>query len=130
MIIRDQKLHALGVFTLAVLLLNGACAGVSELNSERIRRLYGSYGVEILAQNETLRVTNLYSQADDVTTCRTLAIVRFAPGAERHFPHAHAAIRAGASLGETLAKRGWQLEKQPGGSRLFASRIGRSCWNA
>ena len=93
------------------LLLATACAAVDELNSERIRRLYGNYGVEIVAQTESLRVTNLYSSSDGVKTCRTLAIVRFAPDASRNFASAHDAIVAGASIGETLAREGFALEK-------------------
>lgn len=47
------------------------------LNSERIAQRYGSYGIEVLASDCGLRVSDLYSgeQTDRVT--RTLAVVRF-----------------------------------------------------
>ena len=100
-----------GVCTAALLLQMAGCATIDELNSERIRRLYGNYGVEVLTQTDVLRVTNLFSRADGLATCRTLAIVRFAPEAAANFSSAHAAIQAGASIGETLAQDGWTLEK-------------------
>jgi hypothetical protein len=45
------------------------------LNSERIAAAFGSYGVEVVAQDDTLRISNLYSTEAGVTTCRTFATV-------------------------------------------------------
>lgn len=88
-----------------------ACASAPELNSERIQKRYGSYGVEVLSQSEELRVANLFSRDADGATCRTLAITRFEATAAQDFPAAHAAIRAGASIGATLQQHGWQVRK-------------------
>ena len=47
------------------------------LNSERIRLKFGSYGIEVLKQAGSLRVSNLFSKSDDVKTTRTLAVVSY-----------------------------------------------------
>lgn len=98
----------------ALLLVATGCAGVSPaipLNSERIEARFGSYGVEILEQNAARRVTCLYSGSGAARRCRTLAIVRFADPPPAPLVDELADIRAGASLGATLAAGGWRVEK-------------------
>ena len=55
----------------------GQPAGRELLNSERIAAAFGSYGVEVLEQDEQVRVSNLFSGAGQDKTCRTFAIVRY-----------------------------------------------------
>lgn len=80
------------------------------LNSERIAAAFGSYGVEVLEQNETLRVSNLYSSGGDERTCRTFAVVRYGRIAAE-LENEHAAIVAGGSIGAVLTAAGWEVRK-------------------
>ena len=82
-----------------------------ELNSERIERRFGNYGVRVLEQEAQLRVSNLFSTGASGRICRTLALVRFQPQMEIALAGAHAQILRGASLGATLRKHGWQITK-------------------
>ena len=97
---------------LFVLLLLGACKSAAPpLNSEQIEARFGSYGVEILEQGATRRVTCLYSIDEGRRRCRTLAVVRFAEEVPEALAEPLAAVRAGSSLGATLTGDGWQVEK-------------------
>jgi hypothetical protein len=81
------------------------------LNSERIAATFGSYGVEVLEQNDTVRVSNLFSGAGQARTCRTFAIVRYGQRIDTALAAEHAAIVAGGSLGAVLAAAGWEVRK-------------------
>lgn len=81
------------------------------LNSERIEQRFGSYGVEVLAQDAQLRVSCLYSTHDGVGTCRTFAIVRYPQSIDPRLADAHAAIVAGGSIGAVFTAQGWQVRK-------------------
>lgn len=81
------------------------------LNSERIAAAFGSYGVEVLAQDAAVRLSNLYSTEAGVTTCRTFAVVRYPPTVDPLVASEHAAIVAGGSIGAVFAERGWQVVK-------------------
>ena len=81
------------------------------LNSERIEARFGSYGVDILEQNSSRRVTCLYSGVGPDRRCRTLAIVRFEDPAPAPLREPLRQIREGASLGATLSAAGWRVEK-------------------
>jgi len=81
------------------------------LNSERIERIFGSYGIEVLEKNP-IRVSNLYSQESGVRVCRTLAIVIFSDSIPDELALAYQEITQGSSLGATLKKAGWTIEKR------------------
>ena len=81
------------------------------LNSERIAAAFGSYGVEVLEQDEQARVSSLFSTAAGAKTCRTLAIVRYSLPMDPAVSSEHAAIVAGGSIGATFAERGWEVRK-------------------
>ena len=81
------------------------------LNSERIAAEFGSYGVEVLEQDEQLRVSNLYSGTGDDRICRTLAVVRFAVQMDEAVSAEHAAIVAGGSIGAVFVAAGWEVRK-------------------
>lgn len=90
-----------------------ACASTdTALNSDRIERAFGNYGVEILRADETRRVTSLHSSDSTGKTTRTYAVVQY-----RGTPHAliaaeHAKILKGGSIGATFRAAGWEIDKQ------------------
>jgi hypothetical protein len=81
------------------------------LNSERIAAAFGSYGVAVLEQSDGVRVSNLFSGADEQRTCRTLAVVRYADPIDPSLSAEHAAILAGGSIGAVFAANGWEVRK-------------------
>ncbi|HEY3518826.1 MAG TPA: hypothetical protein VGL98_17380 [Gammaproteobacteria bacterium] len=81
------------------------------MNSERIAAEFGSYDVEVLEQDELVRVSNLFSGAAEDTTCRTFAVVRFAPRIDEAVTAEHAAIVAGGSIGAVFVAAGWEARK-------------------
>ncbi len=89
-----------------------ACATESViLNSERIERRFGSYGIDVLASEAGLRRSSLFSYDGDMTTCRTYAVVQFADEAEARCVDAHSRVLAGDSIGETFKEDGWDIRK-------------------
>jgi hypothetical protein len=80
------------------------------LNSERIAALFGNYGIEVLEQDDAVRVSNLYSEAGGERTCRTFAVVRYGR-LDAELRSEHAAIVAGGSIGAVLAAAGWEVRK-------------------
>ena len=85
--------------------------GLELLNSERIAATFGSYGVEVLEQNEAVRISNLFSAEGEERVCRTFAVVRYAPTIDPAVSHEHAAIVAGGSIGAVFAAQGWEVRK-------------------
>ena len=83
------------------------------LNSERIQAAFGSYGVEVLEQDGNVRVSNLYSVDGADRTCRTFAVVRYAPDLQPAIRDEHATIVAGGSIGAVFAAAGWTVRKTP-----------------
>lgn len=83
------------------------------LNSERIAANFGTYGIEVLEQDEHVRVSNLYSfpRAGD-RTCRTFAVVQYAPSIDPAIKTQHAAVVAGGSMGAVFTASGWQVRKR------------------
>ncbi len=81
------------------------------LNSERIAAEFGSYGVEVLEQDQHVRISNLFSGAAEDKTCRTFAVVRFAPHLDEAVTAEHAAIVAGGSIGAVFVAAGWEVRK-------------------
>ena len=81
------------------------------LNSERIERKFGSYGIDILSQSHELRVSNLHSTHNGDKTCRTFAIVQFQHPIPDRIREIHHAIVSGQSLGATFKNQGWNLSK-------------------
>lgn len=100
-------------FAVLVTLLSWFCAAGygEELNSERIERLFGSYGVAIVHQSGVKRISCLYSLSGDQQICRTLAVVSFVEPMPEPLLSVHGEIRSGASIGATLKQNGWQINK-------------------
>lgn len=81
------------------------------LNSERISAKFGSYGIEVLAQDDRLRTSNLFSTDGDERTCRTFALVQYPSQIDPALAAPHAAILAGGSIGAVFAAQGWEVRK-------------------
>ena len=110
---RSWRTH---LYIVAVTLLVQAAPSLGQgpgrelLNSERIAAAFGSYGVEVLEQDDQVRVSSLFSLAGDEKTCRTFAVVRYAP-VDPAVSAEHAAIVAGGSIGAEFAAHGWEVRK-------------------
>jgi hypothetical protein len=81
------------------------------LNSERIAAAFGSYGIEVLEQTDSSRVSNLYSGAGDEKACRTFAAVRYQLMMDPRVSAEHAAIVGGGSIGAVFIAAGWEVRK-------------------
>ena len=81
------------------------------LNSERIKHRFGSYGVEILRQNDAVRLSSLYSIEGGRNTSRTIALVEFDPDVPAQIAGEHRRIVNGASIGATFQEHGWTVSK-------------------
>lgn len=89
-----------------------AIAG-SALNSDRILNKFGSYGVDIVRQDNRTRVTSLFSKdSAEQKITRTLAVVIFDKDAQSNFAFEHKLIRNGASIGITFRDSGWSIQKR------------------
>ena len=90
-----------------------ACATETVLlNSERIERQFGSYGIDVLASEAGLRRSSLYSIEQNERVCRTYAIVSFKEDQDSSYGPEHAKVLAGNSLGEVFKANGWSMHKQ------------------
>lgn len=112
MVRRRFLLSLTHLFIAAVALVAGAQTAPRELlNSERIAAKFGSYGVAVLAQDDRVRVSSLFTGSGDERTCRTFAIVRYAERMDAAVSAEHAAIVAGGSLGAVFAAAAWEVRK-------------------
>jgi hypothetical protein len=82
------------------------------VNSEEIKARFGSYHVDVLQQDQTSRLANLYSTHDGVAVCRTLAITRFSQPISPALKEADKQIRAGHSIGNTLQQAGLLMSRE------------------
>ena len=82
-----------------------------ELNSERIERRFGSYGLSVLEERPALRISNLYSTDASGATCRTLATVLFLTPLPDALAGVHRRVLDGGSIGATFKASGWQVLK-------------------
>jgi hypothetical protein len=82
------------------------------LNSERIEQRFGSYGIDVLESDGTVRVSNLYSLENGRKTCRTFAVVLYPAEVDSRYADAHAAILAGGSIGAVFKEHGWTVTKK------------------
>ena len=100
------------VFTLVTAGILGCAAETSSLNSERIARKFGSYGIEVIEYKENIRVSNLYSLEPNGAVCRTFAVVGTATEIDPSFAAEHAQILEGGSIGAVFKRAGWRIEKR------------------
>ena len=111
---RDQyvALTRLAFIALGSLVLSACVAGGSSLNSDRIERTFGSYGVEVIQQSGERRVSSLYSESGAERITRTYAVVEFLSESQRAYADVHSRILDGASIGVAFRRAGWAIEKQ------------------
>jgi len=103
--------HKLAPAVLAAAL--SACATETVLlNSQRIERQFGSYGIDVLASEAGLRRSSLYSIEGSARICRTYAIVSFKEELDSSYGPEHSKVLAGNSLGEVFKAKGWSMHKQ------------------
>ncbi len=81
------------------------------LNSERIAQEFGSYDIEVLESDASVRVSNLYSLQQGKIICRTFAVVRYPHEIEGVFSVEQRAVLSGQSIGAVFAQHGWTIEK-------------------
>lgn len=83
------------------------------LNSARIELKFGSYGVQILAQDHIagIRLSSLYSEHENEKIARTIAFTQYEANIHDKLKMAHKEILGGGSIGSTLKKYGFDVEK-------------------
>lgn len=79
------------------------------LNSERIAKKFGGYGIDVLYNSAKLRVSNLY---DGKKITRTLAVVDYPKAIDSAFSKEHQIIIQGGSIGSVFKANGWTIEKK------------------
>lgn len=112
--LRYRRIYCLHAIFILVFHL-AACASQEirpALNSERIRQTFGNYGVTVLFNDESRRVSSLYSTEGNVRTARTYAVVEFADPTTSALAAQHALIVSGESIGEVFRDAGWSIEKR------------------
>lgn len=88
-----------------------AAGGPELLNSQRIERTFGGFGIEVLSADAELRVSNLYSTEEAGRICRTFAVVAFPAQLAPELAEPHSLVLAGRSIGETFEAAGWAIQK-------------------
>ncbi|WP_419418636.1 hypothetical protein ACNVED_08710 [Legionella sp. D16C41] len=78
------------------------------LNSERIMLIFGHYNVELILQENSIRVSNLNSNG----VMRTCAIVNFSLSIPDWLQNTHNKIYQGESIGKTIKNGGFNLNKE------------------
>ncbi len=83
------------------------------LNSVRIELKFGSYGIQVLAEDQVrgIRLSNLYSEHEGEKIARTIAFTEYNSNINDKLMLAHEEIMAGGSIGSTLKKYGFDIKK-------------------
>ncbi len=102
----------LGLLLAAAWTLASCAASNPSLNSERIERTFGNYGVDIIESNAQRRVSSLFSNTNGQKVTRTYAVVDFIRVPGDAFGREHALIESGQSIGTTFRDGGWSINKQ------------------
>jgi hypothetical protein len=76
-------------------------------NSDRIQIRFGSYDIDIIENDDHIRVSKLYSLHNGKKTNRTFAIVAYPDLIEPAFKKEHEAIINGQSIGVVFEQNGW-----------------------
>ena len=106
---KRQFLHLPACWLLLLLVACGTRPAL--LNSERIEKTFGSYGVDVIQADDSGRVSSLYSGSGADKVTRTFAVVRFSGPIRRAFANEHALVVSGQSLGAVFESTGWHIEK-------------------
>jgi len=81
-------------------------------NSDRIKIKFGSYGIDIIENDNNIRVSSLYSLHHGQKINRTIAVVAYPDVIEAAFVREHEAIINGQSIGVVFEQHGWAIYKQ------------------
>ncbi len=82
------------------------------LNSERIEKQFGSFGIDVIASDNSKRIANLYSLEGERRICRTWATVQFPDVIDARVASEHALVLSGQPMGAVFKARGWQIAKR------------------
>lgn len=104
-----QSLLMFGLIVAAIL---GCATDTVTLNSERIARKFGSYGIEVIENEDNVRVSNLYSREPTGRVCRTFAVVGISREIDSSFAAEHQKIIEGGSIGAVFQRNGWKINKR------------------
>lgn len=106
------KLRPSNAVVLALVTSFGALVASAQiLNSERIEQTFGSFGIDVLYSDESLRVSSLYSEEGGARTTRTVAVVQYPALVDGAFTSEHQVILDGGSIGATFKEAGWEVVK-------------------
>jgi hypothetical protein len=83
------------------------------LNSERIIKKFGSYGIDVLQDRDRIRVSSLYSMHEGKKITRTFSVVHSPAVIDALFAQEYQEIVEGQSIGAMFKHNGWHIEKQP-----------------
>jgi hypothetical protein len=104
-----QSLLMFGLIMAAML---GCATDTITLNSERIARKFGSYGLEVIENKDNIRVSNLYSREATGRVCRTFAVVGISKEIDSSLAAEHKEILEGGSIGAVFQRNGWKIHKR------------------
>jgi hypothetical protein len=82
------------------------------LNSERIKKKFGSYGIEVLKTSPSLRISNLYSLSEGQKITRTFAVVQYPQTINPAYSREHQIIANGGSIGQVFKEANWNITKR------------------
>lgn len=97
---------------LLIFCIAGCSIEVGTLNSDRIARKFGNYGIELIENKNNTRVTSLYSMETAGAVCRTFAVVGLTDRVDASFAAEHALISEGGSIGAVFRRHGWHIQKR------------------
>ena len=109
---RQFRLPATFLLVVSLLFVLTSCGSQAQrLNSERIERAFGSYGVDVIRSSASTRVSSLYSGDGNSKITRTFAVVKFPDRIRSPYAAEHARVVTGESLGAVFKSAGWRIEK-------------------
>ena len=108
-----QWFAVVAVFALGCSLAGAQTPEASLLNSERIERKFGSYGIAVLEADASVRVSDLFSTDSETgeRTTRTFALVDYPATVADAVAAEHDTIVAGGSIGAVFKASGWAVLK-------------------
>ncbi|MEX2494594.1 MAG: hypothetical protein WD448_00815 [Woeseia sp.] len=83
------------------------------MNSERIERKFGNFGIEIIERSAERRISSLYSLVAGRRVCRTYATVKFCLPVAPELAREHALVLGGDSIGAVFKEHEWIINKRP-----------------
>jgi len=104
--------YRLATLYLAACCIIGCTTYANTLNSELITQKFGTYGIEIIENENNIRISTLYSYKGNERISRTFAITTLAEQIETIFSVEHDLITKGGSIGAVFKDHGWDITKQ------------------